>query len=393
MTEEIFIKKSNSDISKELASINFDSNYLPVAINKYDNNVFKIYNLRPHEGNILKQLCLSLGFDCAVSKETVMCKCEYTNALISANTAQINTLIKKLELQPFRLKILSGEFKKVITKNHLPYLINNREFNPDKTYIMGILNVTPDSFSDGGEYYTLEKATNKAMELIKDGADIIDIGGESTRPQAKTISVEEEIKRVIPVIENVRKLNKNIPISVDTRNSKTADAALLVGANIINDVSALEYDEQMISVIKKYGANIVLMHSTEIPPIVHDNIDPTLLIETIYKYFYDKISFLDSFGILKDKIIIDPGFGFGKSVRNSFDLIKRIDEFQTLNVPILVGISKKSFIKKQFKISGLELEHATEVLDNYLVYKKINFIRVHDVKRHKTSINYLSELL
>lgn len=393
MQNKIILKKANtSDIEQEIINVGFDPSYSNVASDKYNYKSYKILNLKAHEANILKQLCLSLGFDCAVSRDTITCQCEYTDCVMCATISQIRKLIIKLKIQPFRLKTLAEELHKQISFSLQPLVLKKRELDWSKPYVMGILNVTPDSFSDGGEYLNLEAAIEKAIALINDGVDILDIGGESTRPNAETVSVEEEISRVIPVIKGIRAINKDIIISIDTRNYLTAKNAIETGADIINDVSGLDYDNNLSDYICKNKIPVIIMHSDSVPAITDAEDKKSDIIEDIYKYFYNKINFLNENGLEKNKIIIDPGIGFGKSVNDSFKILKRVDEFTTLNCPLLMGISRKSFISKSFKLNKSELDSATLAYNSFLLTKNVNIIRVHDVKAHKNNIDFLSKV-
>lgn len=389
MQNNIIIKKANtSDIQNEITKVGFDSSYANKASDKYKYKSYKIFNLKAHEANIIKQLCLSLGFDCAVSRDTITCQCEYTDCILCATLAQINKLISKLRIQPFRLKNLADELSKILNENIEPLKIRNIIFDWTRPYIMGILNVTPDSFSDGGDYLSPEVAISKAMELIIEGADIIDIGGESTKPGAEIISPEEEMKRIIPVIKGIRATNKEIPISIDTRNYLTAKEAIDAGADIINDVTGLDYDEKLLDFVCQNNIPTIIMHSENIPAVGKAEDRESDIIEDIYKYFFNKIEFLSQRGI-KNNLIIDPGIGFDKSINESFELIKRIDEFSTLNCPLLIGISRKSFMSKSFELSKDELDDATLAYNSFLLTKGVNIIRVHDVKKHKRNIDLL----
>lgn len=393
MQNNIIIKKANStDIKQEIKNVGFDSSYVNKASDKYKYKSYKIFNLKAHEANILKQLCLSIGFDCAVNRDTITCKCEYTDCILCGTVSQINKLILKLKIQPFRLKNLADELSKTLNSAIEPLNLRNKAFDWARPYIMGIINVTPDSFSDGGYYLPPEIAINKAVELINDGADIIDIGGESTRPGAEMVLPDEEIKRIIPVILGIRAINKEIPISVDTRNYLTAKEAIEAGADIINDVSGLNYDEKLLEFVCKNNIPTIIMHSENIPAVSKTEDRESDVIEDIYKYFFKKIEFLNQKGLKNNSIIIDPGIGFDKSVNESFEIIKRIDEFSTLNCPILVGISRKSFISKSFELSKDELDEATLTYNSFLVNKGVNIIRVHDVKNHKKNIDLLSKI-
>lgn len=393
MNKEIIIKNANKNaIEFEIKSIGFDSKYVDIASDKYKNKQYKIFNLKAPEANILKQLCLSLGFDCAVHRDTITCKCDYTDAIINATISQLKNLIKKLKMQPFRLKDLAEKLEKDLTNKIEPLMIRKNNFDWSRTYIMGILNVTPDSFSDGGEYFSVEAATNKAIELINDGADILDIGGESTKPGANSVSTDEEIKRILPVIKNIRNLCPSIPISIDTRNFNTAKESIIAGADIVNDVSGLEHSPELIEFITNEKLPLILMHSTQIPANSDSAYTPNELIDELYKFFYRKITLLNSLGLPSNKIIIDPGVGFGKTTEGNFEILKRINEFQSLNSPILMGISRKSFISKSFNLTNQELDEATLAYNTTLTSKGVDIIRVHDVKKHKNTLNYLSKL-
>ena len=324
---------------------------------------------------LLKQLCLSLGFDCAVSRDTITCKCEYTDAIIFATDSQITKLKKKLLVQPFRLKQLSN----------LLY-ISKTEFKKPK--IMGVLNVTPDSFSDGGKYNSIDKAVQYAIQLIDDGADIIDIGGESTKPDANFVSVEEEISRVVPVINSIREKGISIPISVDTRNYQTAKASIDAGANIINDVSGLEYDKKLFDYVTANNIPVVIMHSDKVPAASYDF--SSNIIEDVYLSLYRKINLLLENGMSKKNIIADVGIGFGKSKEANFELLKRLEEFTSLGVDLLLGISRKSFIRNQFGINCEEADIPTAMYSAMLPFIAIH--RVHNVKLTKQYLSYASLL-
>lgn len=379
------IKKASSDLIKELNSIKFDSSYLNVAVDKYVGKAYKLFGLKAYEANILKQLCLSLGFDCAVSRDTVTCKCDFTDAVLFASNSQIKKLIKKLRVQPFRLKKLSDSFSDVIKQEISPLKIRNFVFDWTKPYIMGVVNATPDSFSDGGSYNPIEQA----LKLIEDGADIIDVGGESTRPDANSVSIEEEISRILPVIQAIRENNKDIVISVDTRNYLTAKSAIETGADIINDVSGLEYDDKLFDYVVKRNLPVVIMHSDKVPAVSVDfsNSD---VVEEVYFSLKQKIDKLTLAGLDKKNIIADIGIGFGKSKNSNFELIRRIDEFSTLGTSLLLGISRKSFIRNQFNINCDESDVPTALYSAML--SNINIHRVHNVKLTKKYLDYASLL-
>lgn len=257
---------------------------------------------------------------------------------------------------------------------------------------MAVLNVTPDSFSDGGSYSNVQGAVNKALEMIEQGADIIDIGGESTRPGALKISEEVELKRVIPVIKSIRKLSK-IPISIDTTKSEVARQAIAVGADIINDISAFKIDPDMKKVALETGAGAMLMHMRGTPQTMQANLHYDDLLGEIKSYFSETIDELLSMGINKQALMIDPGIGFSKNVQQNLQLINRLDEFLDLDVPILLGTSRKSFIGK---ILNLE-EPADRIWGTAAsiaigISKGAAVIRVHDIKEMK-QVSSLSDAI
>lgn len=217
-----------------------------------------------------------------------------------------------------------------------------RHMAKNKPLIMGIVNVTPDSFSDGGQYNNVEQAIEHGIMLLDQGADILDIGGESTRPGAETVSADEEINRVVPVIEGLK--DKAQFISIDTRNAKTMKAAIKAGANIINDVSALTHDPKSIEVTAQSGIPVCLMHMQGKPQDMQNAPKYENVVDEILAYFEERISFCKSHGVLTENIIIDPGIGFGKTLQHNLEIIKNLHKFQALNVPVLLGASRKSFI-------------------------------------------------
>ncbi len=244
---------------------------------------------------------------------------------------------------------------------------------------MGILNVTPDSFSDGGLYFSNESAVKQALRLQDEGADIIDIGGESTRPGAEKISVEEEIERVIPVIKAITG-KVRVPVSIDTYKSAVSDAAISAGASIINDISGLRFDPQMPKVAAKNEVPVVIMHIKGTPGDMQ--VDPTYkaLIPEIMDYLMQGISIAREAGVPDDKIIIDPGIGFGKTVEHNLEIIKRLEEFTGFEKPVLLGHSRKSFIGKLLgDLPVTERIEGTTAAAAIGIFNGANMIRVHDV--------------
>ncbi|THB79712.1 MAG: dihydropteroate synthase [Desulfobulbaceae bacterium] len=253
--------------------------------------------------------------------------------------------------------------------------------------IMGVLNVTPDSFSDGGIYNSRESAQQQARYLIESGADIIDIGGESTRPYADPVSVEEELERVIPAIEAVRQLS-DIAISIDTTKALVAREAIHAGATIINDISALRLDESMISVLHEYPTlDVVIMHMQGTPGTMQDNPNYHDVIKEITDFLKQQIDRLEAAGIMRDRIIIDPGIGFGKRLEHNLSIIKHLSSFSELGARLLLGHSRKRFLGEITGIENpLERDHVTAVIAALSFDKKPDILRVHDVKSTRDAL-------
>ena len=254
----------------------------------------------------------------------------------------------------------------------------------NKPKIMGILNVTPDSFFDGGLYNTEKKVDIQVMKMIEDGMDILDVGGYSSRPGAKEISIDEEIDRVIPVVKFIRKEYPELILSVDTFRSEVARNCLDLGIDIINDISAGCIDKNILDVVAEYNCPYIMMHMKGTPQTMQINPEYENLIKELLIYFAKRIYLAREKGIID--IIVDPGFGFGKTLDHNYTIIKKIENFKLLNLPILVGISRKSFITKQLDINKKDSLNGTTALNMYFLEKKINILRVHDVKEAKECI-------
>ncbi len=258
---------------------------------------------------------------------------------------------------------------------------------------MGILNITPDSFSDGGNYCSISEALKRAKEMIDEGADIIDIGGESTKPSSNPISEEEELNRVVPIVEAISK-NYDIPISIDTYKHRVAEEAIKNGAKIINDITGFTYDVKMIEIAKKYRAKSIIMHSSHSSKGMNENsIKYIDIIKEVYYFFDKQIKILKNSGI--NDIVIDPGFGFGKTLNDNYKLLANLSLFKNLNVPILVGVSRKSMIGKLKEPNYQTNDRlaGTIALNTVSILNGASILRVHDIKEHKQMILALEKYM
>ena len=337
--------------------------------------------------NIIKQEMLSVGGDAAVARGSVSCSVPVSDILIMGTIKQISALIRKIEKQPFGLNLIAGnilEILKNISKNEYVLKTCRREINlGKKTLIMGILNVTPDSFSDGGLFYSQQKAVERGLQMADEGADIIDIGGESTRPGAESIDASVELKRVLPVIESLIKQIK-IPLSIDTTKAKVAKLAIAGGAEIVNDISALHGDKEMTKTIKDAGAAVILMHMRGKPrnmqkgKLVYNN-----LMGEITDYLNKSSEKALRAGIEKDRMVVDPGIGFGKNPEDNYKIIRNLYQLKELGIPVMIGSSRKSFIGR---ITGGEPEQrleGTAATVTAAIMNGCHIVRVHDVAAMK----------
>lgn len=283
---------------------------------------------------------------------------------------------------------LGFKIKKVvqnITKyENQTFSIGSRSYSLDRAYVMGILNVTPDSFSDGGIYLENTKAIEHGLQLIEDGADFLDIGGESSRPGAESVSEDEELMRVIPVIEGILKKEPDAVISVDTTKSKVAFEALARGAKLVNDISAFCSDQKMVEVVKQFDASVILMHMQGAPQTMQNNPHYDDVVSEIYDFLVEKAGFAGKNGI--KNIFLDPGIGFGKRVSDNYELIKRLNEFKGIGCPILIGLSKKSFLGKALNLGVDEREDPTLTAETIAVKNGARIIRTHNVRKAKLAV-------
>jgi dihydropteroate synthase len=264
-------------------------------------------------------------------------------------------------------------------------ILRDKKITLDRPIIMGILNVTPDSFSDGGRFKDPKQAALRALEMAEEGADIIDIGGESSRPGSLKISAEEEIKRILPVIKFFREKNTQTPVSVDTYKAETAGRAVSAGADMINDISAGNFDPPIMSVAAESGAAYVIMHMNGEPGSMQDapQYSGAGVVSDIRHFFEIRIKAALSAGIRKESLVLDPGIGFGKTLRHNLEILESLKDFTVLGFPVLVGTSRKAMIGKILGKTPAERIFGTAATVALSVAKGASILRVHDVKEMK----------
>ncbi len=383
----IFHFSSPDVIRKMLQDIGVDPYGIKIMLPKSQAFLIRLNALNSIAANILKQEMLSLGAEAAITRGALTKATQRTDVLMIGSLSQYKRLIQKIKLQPFGLANLSQELDAGI-KNY-----NQDNFNLSlkesslklntKTQIMGIINLTPDSFSQDGLYRKhtenyLDLALTQAKNMVADGADIIDLGGQSSRPGARPVSVQEELKRTLPIVKLLaKKINK--PISIDTNKPIVAQACLDAGAQIINDISGLR-NKDMIKIAARLKAAVVIMHMRGEPINMQKSIVYSSLIDEIISYLKKAITAAAAGGISPDKIIIDPGLGFSKNTLHNLQIIKSLADFKILGKPILIGCSRKAFIGEILGANVASRTSGTLASCVMAAQNGARIIRVHDVK-------------
>ncbi|MDD5258965.1 MAG: dihydropteroate synthase [bacterium] len=371
-----------ADIKQEMAKIGVDLYGIKLMADKADLLVIKIEKVDHRAANILKQEMLSLGGETACAREVMALKQGSAPALLIGTPAQYRKLIFKLQYQPFSLKELAARIKNTI---------DNYFRQVKKVQLMGILNVTPDSFFDGGKYLDSGLAVSRALEMVKEGADIIDIGGESSRPGSTPVSAREELARILPIVKALAKKTR-VPISIDTYKSEVAAACLAQGARIINDISALRFDRRMAKVVVKYKAKVVLMHMQGTPRQMQKNPHYQDVVSEVFQFLEERIQCAASLGIARENIIIDPGIGFGKTLGHNLVLLQKLAEFRSLGAPVLLGISRKSMIGNILGHVPGERLNGSLAAAAWGYFQGASILRVHDVAQTKELLKVLEAI-
>jgi dihydropteroate synthase len=337
--------------------------------------------------NIIKQEMLSLGADAAVSRDTVGCSIARTDVILMGTLKQIQRFTEKVAGQPFGLKGVSETIRTILLNLSLNSVLlrtSRREIKiGERTLIMGIINTTPDSFSDGGRFSTPEMAVEEGLRMVEEGADLIDIGGESSRPGSDTIPEEEELRRVIPIIRGLAG-RISVPLSIDTMKAAVARTAIAEGAEIVNDISAMNHDDRMPDVVAETGAGVILMHMRGMPKTMQTgDLTYRSLRGEVSSFLRERIDTAGKKSIASEQIMIDPGLGFGKTAMDNVRLIKHLRELTILGRPIVIGPSRKSFIGHVTGGGPQERIEGTAAAVTAAIMNGSRVIRVHDVKTMK----------
>lgn len=371
---------NENDIVSELNNIGFDKSYVKQGQNKYKYINIKIFALTLPQANILKQTALTVGADCAVNREVLTANVSSTDCILGGSYSQIKKIIQKIIVQPFSMEKLALELE-----NFLESQIAEKK----TPQIVGILNLTKNSFSDGGMFYDFDKAVEHLNEMIDDGADIIDIGAESTKPYSSPVSADDQLAVIEPILKYINNRNIVVPISIDTRSSEVARRSIDLGASIINDVSGFDYDENMSKVVVNGGVKVILQHSQGTPENMQINPQYDNLIDDIFLNLKNvKLKNALESGIKKENVILDVGIGFGKTRQQNFELLRRIDEFKSIGCEMMIGLSRKSLLDMPDATND-EKDIFTTALNTIAIEKNVEYLRVHNVKLHKKLVELM----
>ena len=384
------IEISNLEQSlKELLKIGIGYNSSLKMSEYYDFKVVKISYIDVREINIIRAEALKNGMSAVVSDEILLLNAAKGELLLGGTAFQYEMLIRALGNSLLNCSEIALKIKKIVYNygiDNFEREIKGKIFNfGEKSFVMGILNITEDSFSDGGKYINADKAIERAIKMVEDGADILDIGAESTRPGAIPVSEEEELERIVPIVEKLSKLVK-VPISIDTYKSEVAKYSLRAGADIINDITGLKGESTMAEVVSDNDAYVIIMHMQGTPQTMQSNPEYQDVVSDICLDLKESFSIAEIAGIKKEKVIIDPGIGFGKSTNHNLEIIKRVGEFKIFGAPILIGASRKSMIGNVLNLPVNERVEGSLAVAAASVMNGASIIRVHDVKETKRTL-------
>jgi dihydropteroate synthase len=392
MNEFVLKEIKNTDLEKELETIGFDESYRGVACKKYEYKNLKIFDLTLPQANILKQTAISYGADCAVHREILTAKVEKTDCILGGSISTLKKIASNLKNQPFGMGVLASRIEDNLSFKLSQIEIKGQIFDYSRPYLVGVVNITTNSFSDGGKFFELEPAKAQIVKLIEDGADVIELGAESTKPFSSSVSAQSQLEKLIPLLKFIKAENIKTPISIDTRNSEVANMCLDEGADIINDVSGFEYDSELVNVVSKYACPVIIQHTKGRPENMQVSPEYQNLTDEIFKDLKKRLDYALSVGIKKENIILDVGIGFGKTREDNFNLIKRCEEFKSLNQPLMYGISRKSLLGMP-EAPNREKDIFTLALNSILISRGINFLRVHNVEIHKKYLDMIKNTL
>jgi dihydropteroate synthase len=383
LSPRLLLITSLEDAAREMEKIGVSPGGVRAMAGKARTVAVKVAGASCPMAHVLKQQMLSLGGEAAVHKDVITHAVESADIILLGTHVQLAALAEKLSYQPFGLQALGEGIASLVEtlapKRHTVLRARTHLLDlGSRVHVMGILNVTPDSFSDGGHYLRPMAALDRAREMIEQGADIIDVGGQSSRPGSRPVLEEEELKRIVPLVERLRE-EWNGPISIDTYRAHVAEEALKAGAAIVNDITAMTSEPGIAEITSRYDAACVLMHMQGTPDTMQSNPCYDDLMGEIALFLSEAIGRATSAGIGDDQIVIDPGLGFGKTTNHNLTVLKHLPELAVLGKPVLVGPSRKRFIGKVLDLAVDDRLEGTLAACAYAVAQGTRILRVHDV--------------
>lgn len=377
--------EGEADARRILSELGCDAGGVSIMSRKMAHASISVENVQARAAHIIKQVMLSKSGECATPRDLFLKDGkDHVDVIMIGTVRQLREAVRNLSVQPFGLKALAGELKVFMEGafplERLPKNIQAGAYTLElggRTLVMGIVNVTPDSFSDGGRFADFEDAHLHGLALAEAGVDIIDIGGESTRPGAEPVGLEEEARRTIPLIESLVG-EVGVPISIDTYKAEIASRALDAGASIVNDISALRLDEGLAPLIADRGAPVILMHMQGMPRNMQENPVYEDVVADIARFLSERAAAAAAAGISPEKIMIDPGIGFGKTVEHNLEIVRRLEEFTSLGYPLVLGTSRKRFIGSVLGREVIERVMGTASTVAFSIARGVDIVRVHD---------------
>lgn len=377
--------EGEADAHRSLEGLGCDAGGASIMARKMVHASISVENVQARAAHIIKQVMLSRGGECATPRDLFLKDGkDPVNVIMIGTLRQLREAVRNLSVQPFGLKALSGELKAFMAgafpREPLERSIEAGSHTLElggRTLVMGIVNVTPDSFSDGGRFADFSDARRHALEMAAAGVDIIDIGGESTRPGAEPVSLEEEASRTIPLIESLAG-EVDVPISIDTYKAEIAARALDAGASIVNDISALRLDEGLAPLVAERGVPVIIMHMQGMPRNMQENPVYDDVVADVSRFLKERAAFAVEAGIDRGRILIDPGIGFGKTAEHNLEIVRRLEEFKSLGYPLVLGTSRKRFIGSVLGREVTERLLGTASTVAFSVARGVDIVRVHD---------------
>ena len=378
------ITPSPDELAQEFDSLDVDRGGIGIMQPKSRFHVLRLRELKSPAANILKQEMLSVGGECATGRKVILGDPNPQDVVIMATRRQLTKIAKKLKSQPFGLKRIAGQIsvflQRVKTGRQIldPVLLSLAGEPQRIPLIMGIVNVTPDSFSEGGAYLDTDAAVTHGEDHLSQGAEIVDIGGESTRPGSDQVPLEAELDRVLPVVSQLRK-RTDAPLSIDTMKSAVASEALRAGATMVNDVSAGRFDPAILDVVADAGCPYVVMHMQGVPKTMQEAPQYQLLMDELHRFFDDRMAQALRAGIKEEQMILDPGIGFGKGLEDNFVILRRLPELRVFGRPLMVGVSRKSFLQSEVGPTPEDRLEQSIAAGTVAMFNGADILRVHDV--------------